>query len=197
MHFFSRVLRSAGTRGAAVICLAAFLLVATVAVPAFGGPRAMSATNALKVAKKALKKANEADQRSREALAKAEKVGAKSVPGPAGAQGAQGAQGPSGSPGSDAFGTLTYVNGNGGSVSTAGYVSDVALCPSGQAPTGGSSLVVGAEPAPPGQSFDSGDSFNDANNDGVYDSWAAFAYNATGSATIVARVVCAHANAVK
>lgn len=179
----------------AVLCLLAALLAMSLAMPAFGGPQAFSAASAIKVAKNALRKATQADKRSKRALAEAQKVGAKSAPqGPPGAAGAQGPPGAPGAPGLNAFGSLTYVVGQGATISTVDYVADGAPCPSGQAPTGGSAAVSGAELGGTNPNLgDAGDHAIDTNSDGYYDSWLAYAYNATGSAKIVAAAVCAPA----
>jgi hypothetical protein len=178
----------------AAVLVAASFLVASLAVPALGGPQAVSATSALKVAKKALQKANQADKRSKQALREADKVsaqgGAQGPPGPAGAAGPGGAQG------KDAFGSITYVDGLGGTTGAQGYVFDAAYCPAGQAPTGGSfsplnSELGGTDPV----LGDYGDVAFDSDipEDGFIDAWAAWAYNAVDTADIIASAVCAPA----
>jgi hypothetical protein len=168
-------------------------------VPAFGGPRAVSAVNAVKLAKKALKKANQADKRSKQALAEAQKVGSQTTPGARGPQGPAGAPGAPGAAGRDAFGALSYAVGPGHTRSTVGYVGDVVHCPAGQAPTGGSVFYVsGAETGGPNGPTDLGDAgqgpVDDSNPpDGKIDAWLAYVYNGAGSADIVAGVVCAPA----
>lgn len=201
MKRVSRVVRSIWSRRAAVVAVAAAILVVSVAVPAFGGPRAVSAVNAVKLAKKALKKANQADKRSKQALAEAQKVGSQTTPGARGQQGPAGAPGAAGAAGRDGFGALSYAVGPGHTRSTVGYVSDVAHCPAGQAPTGGSVVYLsGAETGGPNAGGptdfgDAGDGAVDDSNplDGKIDSWLVYVYNGAGSAEIVAGVVCAPA----
>jgi hypothetical protein len=178
----------------AAVLTAAALLVVALTVPAIGGPRAVGAANALKLAKKALQKANQADKRAKQALREADKVsaqgGAQGPPGPAGAAG------PSGTQGKDAFGSVTYVDGLGGTTGAQGYVFDAAYCPTGQAPTGGSfsplhSELGGNDPVLGDYgdvAFDS-----DAPEDGYIDAWAAWAYNAVDTADIIASAICAPA----
>jgi hypothetical protein len=170
------------------------------AMPAVGGPRAVVSANPVKLAKKALKKATQADKRSKKALAEAQKVRTRSAPqgppGSPGAQGPAGTPGAAGAPGTNAFGSLTYTQGIGGTTSSAEYVVDLAFCPSGQAPTGGSAAVSGAEKGGTVPELgDAGDVAVDSDDpaDGFVDSWLAYAYNASGSAEILAFAVCAPA----
>jgi hypothetical protein len=178
--------------GAASISV--MLMAGSLAVPALGGPKAVSAVSALKMAKKALSKANQADRRSEQALAEAQKRGPQ---GPPGAPGPAGVRGPAGSPGNDAFGALTYVYGVGSTTSIPGdYAADVAYCPLGQVPIGGGSISSGGEPG--GSLGDLGDGPVDTDDpaDGVPDSWLAATYKATGSAESFAAAVCAPADSV-
>jgi hypothetical protein len=174
------------------VSVSVVLLSGSLAVPALGGPKAVSAVNALKMAKNALKKANQADQRSKQALAEAQSASARrGAQGPPGPQGAQGAPGPSGR---DAFGSLTYVYGVGGATSLPDdYAVDIAFCPAGQAPTGGSFLASGGEQG--GWLGDVGDGPIDTDDpsDGYVDAWLAGVYNATGSADVYASAICARA----
>jgi hypothetical protein len=166
------------------------ILLVSLAVPALGGPNAVSAVSALKIAKKALKKANAADKRSKRALREAQD------PGPAGPPGAQGPAGVQGAPGSNAFGSLTYVDGPGGTTGATDYAFDAAICPLGQAPTGGSFSPVGSELGGPEPLLgDYGDYAIDIDDppDGFVDAWIAWAYNTTANLTVYASAVCAPA----
>jgi hypothetical protein len=179
----------------ATVLAAATFLVASLAVPALGGPQAVSTANALKLAKKALQKANRADKRAKQALREADKVSAQG--GTQGPPGPAGAAGPAGTQGKDAFGSVTYVDGLGGTTGAQGYVFDAAYCPPGQAPTGGSfsplhSELGGNDPV----LGDYGDVAFDSDTpeDGYIDAWAAWAYNAVDTADIIASAVCARAD---
>jgi hypothetical protein len=86
-----------------VIGITSALLISSVAVPAFGGPPALTAARPGKVAKKALRLAKRADRRAKRALRQSDRVearsgprGAQGPPGPAGPQGPGGPQGPQG-----------------------------------------------------------------------------------------------------
>jgi hypothetical protein len=179
----------AGRTLVAVSAVATVALLGSLVAPAFGGPHALSAANALQLAKKALKKANSADRRSKRALSVAQQVDAQ------GGQGPRGPQGAAGPPGKDAFGSLTYAEGAGATTSSVDYLVDVAPCPAGRAPTGGSAAgLAGAETGGTDAILgDQGDLAFDADDDGSLDSWAAYAYNASGSAQISATVACAPA----
>ena len=187
--------RGSRTRGplVAAVLVAAAVLVVSLAVPALGGPNAVSAVSALKVAKKALKKANQADKRARQALREADKVAAQG-----GAQGPPGRQerpAPAGAVGKDAVRvSVTYVDGSVGTTGATGYVIDVAFCPAGQAPTGGSFSPTGSELGGPDPILgDYGDFAFDSDipEDGFVDAWGAWAYNAAGTAEIIASAICA------
>lgn len=182
--------KRAGLVGA--VTVSAALLLGSLAVPAMGGPQALSAANALKTAKRALSKANQADKRSKRALREAQKVTAKT--GGQGPPGASGAPGPAGPSGRDGFGSLAYVEGPGGSTFTlADYAVDAATCPPGHAPTGGSLSPSGGETGSTQVLGDFGDLAIDLDSDGFVESWAAWVYNAVGSADVIATAACAPA----
>jgi hypothetical protein len=192
----SRIFRPGRGSLPVVVAVSAALLLGSLAVPALGGPHAVSAVNALSLAKSALRKAKQADSRSKRALRAAQRVsargGVQGPPGPAGTPGA------AGSPGSDAFGSLTYLGGEGDATSDPDtYVVDAAICPPGEAPTGGSFSPGGSELG--GTDPDLGDYGDfpidlDDPPDGFVDSWVAWAYNGTGSADIFAFAACAEAH---
>jgi hypothetical protein len=85
----------------------------------------------------------------------------------------------------------------GGATNTADdYAVDVAFCPPGRAPTGGSSSPIGSELGGTDPFLgDYGDGAIDSDDpaDGFVDAWIAWAYNATGSADVFATAVCAPA----
>jgi hypothetical protein len=178
--------------GSVIAIVAVAVLLVSFAVPAAGGPNAVSAVSALKLAKKALKKANAADKRSKQALKEA-RGGSQGPPGPAGSPG------PAGVPGaasSNAFGSLTYVDGPGGTTGATGYAFDAAVCPLGQAPTGGSFSPVGSELGGNDPLLgDYGDYAIDIDDppDGFIDAWIAWAFNSVDSAQVYASAVCAPA----
>jgi hypothetical protein len=80
----------------ALMVIASMVFVVSFAVPAMGGPKALSAASALSTAKKALKIAKRADKNAKKAL---NNTGARGPQGPVGPTGPQGSQGASGSPG--------------------------------------------------------------------------------------------------
>jgi hypothetical protein len=175
-----------------IAAVAVALLLVSLAVPAAGGPNAVSAVSALKLAKRALKKANTADRRARQALREVDRIG-QGPPGPAGPAGPAGAPGPAGS---DAFGALTYVDGPGGTTGATGYAIDAAICPIGEAPTGGSFSPVGSELGGNDPLLgDYGDYAIDVDDppDGFIDAWIAWAFNSSGTAEVYASAVCAPA----
>ena len=178
------------SKASVIAAVAVTLLLVSFVVPAAGGPNAVSAVSALKIAKKALKKANAADRRSKEALSEAQ------APGPAGAPGPQGPAGVQGGSGSPAFGSVTYLDGLGGVTGTTGYAIDVVGCPPGKAPTGGSFSPADSELGgnDPGLG-DYGDGAVDLDDpaDGYVDGWVAWAFNSAGSANVIASVICAPA----
>ena len=191
---------------AVTIAVATVVLAASLTVPAFGGPDVLGSASPNKIANKALKLAKKADARSKKALSEAQKVGAKGQPGAAGARGATGPAGPAGTPGAqgqpgqDAFGSLRYVVGPGGSTPDPDtYALDAASCPLGEQPTGGSLSPAGSElGGTDPQLGDYGAIAADLDDpaDGVKESWLVWVYNATGSADVIAAAVCAHTKGV-
>jgi hypothetical protein len=79
------------------------------AVPALGGPSALSSATPLSVAKRALKVARAADKRSKQALAKAGKAGPAGPAGANGANGTNGTNGAAGAPGPTASASATFT----------------------------------------------------------------------------------------
>jgi len=79
-----------------LIALAAAGLSLTIAVPALGGPQALSAASPMTVAKRALSSAKRAEAKADQALRMRQ---ARGPAGPGGPAGAAGAQGPAGAPG--------------------------------------------------------------------------------------------------
>jgi len=92
----SRIINFAKLGG---VVLAAVLLVAALAVPAFGGTRHVRATGTLATAKKALRTAKAAKKIAQQALTAAGGQGPTGTAGKDGAAGGSGPQGPQGPPG--------------------------------------------------------------------------------------------------
>lgn len=79
-----------------VVLLASLVFLVSIAVPALGGPRTLSAASAVSTAQKALKLATTADKNAKKALKQGGPRGPQGPIGPSGAAGANGAQGPAG-----------------------------------------------------------------------------------------------------
>jgi collagen triple helix repeat protein len=90
-------------------CLTAVVVAATVVLPAFGAP------SALTIARQALSIAKKADKRSKAALAAAGKPGPAGPQGATGAQGVQGPKGDQGNPGTNGTNGANGTNGTPGS----------------------------------------------------------------------------------
>ena len=107
--------------------IASVLFTVTVAVPALGGPNALSAATLAQKVKKALKLSKQANKRSKQALNRAGEPGPQGPQGLQGLQGVQGVQGQQGTPGApgSALG-WAEINSGTGDDDGAGAPTDVA-----------------------------------------------------------------------
>ena len=103
----------------AVLTVASLVFVVSFAMPALGGPTALSAASALSTAKKALKLAKKADKKATQAL---EDTGARGPQGPVGPAGPTGATGASGAPGAPGPQGQQGIQGPPGSASAFAFI---------------------------------------------------------------------------
>ncbi len=121
--------------------------------------------------------------------------GVPGAPGTPGAPGLEGPAGPEGPPGRDAFGTLTYVTGEGSFVDATSTGADIATCPDGHAPTGGGFIT---NPDGPYQTNPITEFAFDEDDDGEIDSWGVIVANyGETSDLVIAQATCAAVDSIE
>lgn len=130
-----------------LMVIASLVFVVSFAVPAMGGPKALSAASALSTAKKALRIAKRADRNANKALSN---TGARGPQGPVGPAGPAGAAGPGGPAGPQGAAGATGPKGDTGATGAAGANGTAAGYARVSATSGPTTVTVDASRSTPG-----------------------------------------------